>query len=454
MTNFSIIQKSQLKGTTRMDAEYFQSDFLNIENKLNSIETQKISDISESVVNFGAYSLCNFIKWEESGVPYLNVQDIKNGYVDFSNTKFISEKVNEILKKSKVLEGQIIMTMAGTIGNIAVAHKIPSKVNSNQAIAKITLKKNIDPYYVAAFFNSYYGKNQIMREIVSSVQPNIFLFQIKNFKVPVVSESTQKEIGDIYKMGLNEIENSEKLYKQTEDLLLEEVGLKNFDIDKGLSSIVNLSEIRSANRMDPDFFQIKYKKLLNALDKFDTKKLIEIAQRKTVISKIENKKEYKYIEIGNVNVGSGEISYNLIPENELPANAKLKINGGELIISKVRPTRGAIAIIPDDWKENFIASGAFSIFKTNSIAREYLQVVLRSIIGKLQLEKPTTGTSYPTVTDGDVENIKIPILPKEIQKKISDLVWQSHETRKKAKELLEEAKRKVEEMIEKGGEKK
>jgi len=437
-----------------MDAEYFQSDFLNIENKLNSIETQKISDISESVVNFGAYSLCNFIKWEESGVPYLNVQDIKNGYVDFSNTKFISEKVNEILKKSKVLEGQIIMTMAGTIGNIAVAHKIPSKVNSNQAIAKITLKKNIDPYYVAAFFNSYYGKNQIMREIVSSVQPNIFLFQIKNFKVPVVSESTQKEIGDIYKMGLNEIENSEKLYKQTEDLLLEEVGLKNFDIDKGLSSIVNLSEIRSANRMDPDFFQIKYKKLLNALDKFDTKKLIEIAQRKTVISKIENKKEYKYIEIGNVNVGSGEISYNLIPENELPANAKLKINGGELIISKVRPTRGAIAIIPDDWKENFIASGAFSIFKTNSIAREYLQVVLRSIIGKLQLEKPTTGTSYPTVTDGDVENIKIPILPKEIQKKISDLVWQSHETRKKAKELLEEAKRKVEEMIEKGGEKK
>ena len=437
-----------------MDAEYFQSDFLNIENKLNSIETQKISDISESVVNFGAYSLCNFIKWEESGVPYLNVQDIKNGYVDFSNTKFISEKVNEILKKSKVLEGQIIMTMAGTIGNIAVAHKIPSKVNSNQAIAKITLKKNIDPYYVAAFFNSYYGKNQIMREIVSSVQPNIFLFQIKNFKVPVVSESTQKEIGDIYKMGLNEIENSEKLYKQTEDLLLEEVGLKNFDIDKGLSSIVNLSEIRSANRMDPDFFQIKYKKLLNALDKFDTKKLIEIAQRKTVISKIENKKEYKYIEIGNVNVGSGEISYNLIPENELPANAKLKINGGELIISKVRPTRGAIAIIPDDWKENFIASGAFSIFKTNSIAREYLQVVLRSIIGKLQLEKPTTGTSYPTVTDGDVENIKIPILPKEIQKKISDLVWQSHETRKRAKELLEEAKRKVEEMIEKGGEKK
>ena len=111
-------------------------------------------------------------------MPYLNVQDIKDGYINFVGTKFIDEKVNKILKKSQVREGQVIMTMAGTIGSVAVAHNIPKQVNSNQATAKITLKENFSPYFVSAFFNSYYGKNQIMREIVSSVQPNIFLFQI------------------------------------------------------------------------------------------------------------------------------------------------------------------------------------------------------------------------------------------------------------------------------------
>lgn len=35
------------------------------------------------------------------------------------------------------------------------------------------------------------------------------------------------------------------------------------------------------------------------------------------------------------------------------------------------------------------------------------------------------------------------------QQKIAEFVRQSHESRKKAKELLEEAKRKVEELIEK-----
>jgi len=40
-------------------------------------------------------------------------------------------------------------------------------------------------------------------------------------------------------------------------------------------------------------------------------------------------------------------------------------------------------------------------------------------------------------------------LPTSIQEKIADLIIKSHEAREKVKELLEEAKLKVEEMIEK-----
>jgi len=45
----------------------------------------------------------------------------------------------------------------------------------------------------------------------------------------------------------------------------------------------------------------------------------------------------------------------------------------------------------------------------------------------------------------------VPILPQANQQKITDLVRQSHEARKKAKELLEEAKLKIEQLIEEGG---
>lgn len=83
MITYSIIKKSELEWTHRMDAEYYQSEYLEVEQKLNSIKTTTISKISESVVNFGAYSLCNYIVWQDSGVPYLNVENIKHGYIDF-----------------------------------------------------------------------------------------------------------------------------------------------------------------------------------------------------------------------------------------------------------------------------------------------------------------------------------------------------------------------------------
>jgi len=47
-----------------------------------------------------------------------------------------------------------------------------------------------------------------------------------------------------------------------------------------------------------------------------------------------------------------------------------------------------------------------------------------------------------------VKDLLVPILPRPTQDKIAKLVWESHEARKKAEELLGEAKRKVEELIE------
>jgi restriction endonuclease S subunit len=49
----------------------------------------------------------------------------------------------------------------------------------------------------------------------------------------------------------------------------------------------------------------------------------------------------------------------------------------------------------------------------------------------------------------DFENLKIPLLKTEIQKQISQKIEQSHRLRKESKELLEQAKKIVEEEIEK-----
>jgi len=109
---------------------------------------------------------------------------------------------------------------------------------------------------------------------------------------------------------------------------------------------------------------------------------------------------------------------------------------------------GKTNIVLEDLKAT-AASFITIIRTTKEINPIYLTVVLNSIIGQLQSGKWQSATAQQYIYPKDIKNFKIPILPKPTQQKIADLVQQSHEARKKAKQLLEEAKREVEKLIEK-----
>lgn len=444
--NFSIIQKSQLEGAHRLDAEYYQPEYLQIGKLLFS--SPNLLSLCTKITDFGAYSQMNFVKYSDSGVRFLRNQDV--GEVSIENSEPIFIPLETYKKLSlKLEEYDLVIPRVGTLGNAAVVQNnhLPASANQNLAQIKPNLEK-IDPYYLAVFLSSKFGRKQFERLATGNVQPWLNLSQINSLKVFISSPQMQNDIKKIIFESLQNLVLSKQLYSNAEDLLLEELGLKDFKDQEDLTFVVNFSEVEKAKRLDADYFQSKYESLVNKLG--SKKRLSEFAKRVNTPVKIVPDKQYNYIEISDVNVESGEIVFNIITGKELPANAKIKVSGGELIISKVRPTRGAIAIIPQEFTDDFIVSGAFSVFKVDYPTREYLQVVFRSIIGKLQLERPTTGTSYPTITDDDIENMWIPDSSFNLQQKIADLVRKSHEKRKKSKELLEEAKSKVEEMIEKG----
>jgi type I restriction enzyme, S subunit len=451
MLKYSIILKSQLEGAKRLDAEYYQPEYLDIEKKINSIKSMTIESVSESVENFGAYSLCNYIQWRDSGVPYLNVQDIKDGYIDFTDTKFIDEKVNEILKKSQVKEGQVIITMAGTIGNVAVAHNIPKLVNSNQATAKITLKENFSPYFITAFFNSYYGRNQITREIVSSVQPNIFLFQIKNFKIPVASPEKQKEIEKIYKRGLDVLENYRSLKLKAENLLLEELGLKNYGEIGSSFIVIRLSEVGGGGRFDAEYFNSPCNKMLAQITKGKIAKLGDLVE---MTKGIEPGAE-AYQDEGKLFIRVSSISKDGVIDKDRKYlredlfdeyKKNYQPQAGEILLTK--DASPGVACLVREPIEGIVSGGVMRLKLKEKINPEYLTLVLNSLVGRLQAERDAGGSIIAHWKPEQIKNLVVPVLPIATQNKIADLLLRSHQARKKSKELLEEAKLKVEEMIE------
>ena len=79
----------------------------------------------------------------------------------------------------------------------------------------------------------------------------------------------------------------------------------------------------------------------------------------------------------------------------------------------------------------------------------YLALVLNSLVVKFQANRKSIGAIIKHLRVEEIKKLQIPILPKPIQQKISSLIQESFQLRKEAKELIEKAKSKVENLIEK-----
>lgn len=151
-----------------------------------------------------------------------------------------------------------------------------------------------------------------------------------------------------------------------------------------------------------------------------------------------------------MNVSNGVALANQIATDELPDNAKIMTLSGDVLVSKVRPNRGAIAILRED---NLLVSGAFAVLRSSGkFSVEVLQVLLRTKIYRELMLKYNVGTSYPVIKDEDVLNLPLPIVGHAVQEKIAAQVAESFRLRGESEKLLSRAKRAVELAIEHGEE--
>lgn len=444
----SVVKLSELEGATRMDAEFYQPKYLKVHHAVIKTEHVKIGEIVERCKK-GIFDI-KAEKYVSSGIPFIRISNLKDGLIDDADMVFITPGIHQKEIKTEFHRNEIVLSKTAYPAASIVFF---DRYNISQDIIGISLKnswktKLLAPYIVA-FLNSKYGLPEMQQWFQGNIQMHFALPDVKRIIIPILSQNIQENISGLYLNAYEEIRNSKILYAQAENLLLEELGLKDCTPKYELSYTANLSKAFGVHRVDAEYFQPAYNELIENLMNFEVKKLGKLAYRKRIKINPNPDKNYGYIEISDISTDIGEINYSERQGKELPPNARIPIDGGELIVSKVRPTRGAIGIIPEGLNKNVICSSAFSVFTAQSPLKEYLYIVSRSIIGRLQMERPTTGTSYPTINDKDVENIKVPILSDEIQQKIASHVQQLHEARRKAKELLEDAKRKVEAAIEK-----
>jgi len=248
MISYSIIQKSQLEGALRLDAEYYQPEYLEVAKILQSTHHKNFDEVVSNIIN-GA-EIREYV--EEDGLPYLRVSDIKEFFIDLSSVVYVT-KESKIKQNIKLKEDDILLSRSGSLAIAAVVTPDLSDSIISSHLMRIPVR-GINPYFLVTFLNSKFGKAQIMQRNNGTIVPEINHPSLKSLSVPILSEDTQKEIEKIVRNAYEKVQESNKIYSQAENLLLEELGMKDFEIEDDLSYIVNLSEVKSANRADAEYF--------------------------------------------------------------------------------------------------------------------------------------------------------------------------------------------------------
>ena len=426
----------------RIDSEYFKNEFIELNNILTNKKHIILKDISRATD--GEHGSVEF---REEGIKYLTAEHIKNGYVDISNIRYIDKETDKRNARASVKPGDVLVSIKGTLGQVALAEKwlLPANMNRDVAIIKINTQE-IDGAYLTVFLLSKYGLFQSKRAGSGGVQQMITLDNLRLFKIPILN--IQNLIKELYLKSLSYKAMSKDLYQQAEALLLQELNLHNWKPAHQLSYVKNFSDTGEAGRIDAEYFQPKYDEIIGAVKGYaggwDTLGNHFKQNKKTFL--INPDESYNYVEIGSINVSNGEITPLVLEGKELPANAKIKLNKNDVLISKVRTYRGAVAIVESN---DFVGSGAFTVLKeSGKINKETLVAFFKSSpILDLTL-KYNTGTSYPTLFDSDILNIPVPIFKDEIQNEVKTKIQESFKCREQSKQLLEIAKQGVEKAIE------
>lgn len=146
---------------------------------------------------------------------------------------------------------------------------------------------------------------------------------------------------------------------------------------------------------------------------------------------------FQYIDISSVDVEVGEIARTQeLTGGEAPSRARKLVRGYDIIISTCRPTRGAIAVVPEELHGEICSTGFSVIRARDGVNPFYLHYAIRLQSTMEQFRKFSTGSSYPAILDSDVAKTRIPVPDIVDQNEIVKSLRVALQTRK---EIMERA---------------
>lgn len=441
--SYSAVNFSEAKTVDdfRIDAEYWDpvfirnSDLVSPRQKLRDYVFHNVANIKSSPIN--------------RDFEYLEISQISLNNFEYQTTTVQlgeePDRAHHLLRRGDV----VVSTVRPNRNAIAFIKTDGIVGSSGLAVLR---PNNIEAEYLLAFCKTSYFVNCLMRANKASMYPAVSTSDILDTPLFLPSKSFRSLIVKIVKKSTLTLDKSKQIYAEAQTLLLTKLGLEDWQPEQPLTFLKKSSYTKSADRIDAEYFQPKYDKIVNAIKDYsggwDTlgnlamlKKCVEVGRK-------------EYLETGIPFVRVSNLSpFEITQEKYIAEELYVEIiehqpKQGEILLSK-DATPGIAYYLREVPEKMIPASGILRLkSKTNEIGNEYLTLVLNSVLTQEQVNRDVGGSVILHWRPDQVAGTVIPILHQDKQAVIERKILESFNLRTHAKYLLECSKCAVEIAIE------
>ena len=153
---------------------------------------------------------------EQGKVNFVKVENLKDNEI-YPIVKISEEEHLGSLKRSILCEGDILFSIADTLGRTAIVRNNILPANTNQALAIIRGYK-LDAYFLLVVLSGEVVKDYIRKNPTVGAQPNLSLEQVSSLKIQAPSMEEQQAIGSYFNNLDNLIATHQEKISQLETL--------------------------------------------------------------------------------------------------------------------------------------------------------------------------------------------------------------------------------------------
>jgi type I restriction enzyme S subunit len=126
--------------------------------------------------------------------PYIRATDIRDGKIRTEGLVYVPDRIWPAISRYIVEEGDVLITIAGTIGSIAEVSRELSGANLTENAAKITSLQGLIPAYLSYFLRSPDVREKLENLATTTTQAKLALFRIETIQLSVPPLGAQRQI--------------------------------------------------------------------------------------------------------------------------------------------------------------------------------------------------------------------------------------------------------------------